>query len=100
MALKNEPLAQIAPGSVELQLRLGDIRSNNPGRAIGQRLERKQDRGAGIARSALLAREIGQKQRLRRLRLLELAVSTFLLLLPRAFQLWSRCRARRAVSRH
>ena len=76
MAPENKPLPQIAPSSIELQLRFSNIRTINPGRAIGQCLEREQRRGPGIARGALLTRKIGQEPRLRRLRLLKLAVST------------------------
>ena len=61
-----------APSSCKL--RLGHIGSSDSGRGIGQRLEREQERRSGVARRALLAREIGQEQRLRRLRLLELGL--------------------------
>ena len=74
MAVENEPLAQIAPGAIELQLRLWDIGPSNPGRAIGQRLEREQDCSRPIARLTVLARQIPQEERLRGLRLLELSL--------------------------
>jgi hypothetical protein len=57
MTLKNESLAQFALGPIELQFRLGDVRSSNPGGVIGQRFKRKQGRSLGIAGAALLARK-------------------------------------------
>ena len=50
-----EPLAQIAPGAVELQLRLGNIRPIDSRGAVRQRLERKQNSGAGVALARLRA---------------------------------------------
>ena len=54
------PLAQVTPGAVELQLRLGEERSINPRGIIRQRLERKQHCAPMVRSLAPLARQTGQ----------------------------------------
>ena len=72
---ENEPLAQIAPGAVELQLRLGEIRPISSGGGVGQRLKREQDRGPGVSLNrALLVRQIGEEPRFRDLRLAQIGL--------------------------
>ena len=83
--IDNQALAQIAQGSIELQFRLRDIGSCNSGRAIRQRLKGEQQRCRGIALRAFSAGKTSQELRLHRLRLFELAVSTFLLCCDAAF---------------
>jgi hypothetical protein len=81
----DEPLTQIAPSGIELQLRFWDKRAINAGGTIGQGLKREQDRAPGIARLALLAREICQEPRLRDLRIVQIR-KRYLLLLDDSFR--------------
>jgi hypothetical protein len=74
-ALRPGASAQIVPSSIELQFRLSDIWSINPGR-IGQSLKREQSRCSYVARNPLLARKIGEEQRLRGLSLPEPSIGS------------------------
>ena len=71
---QNEPLAQIAPSAVELQLRLGDIGPSRPGGASGSASSASRTARPGVARRTLLARLIGQEPRLRDLRLAQIGL--------------------------